>query len=102
MMTDKAIELQQLITMSRFMLDKAKEDAWDELPVLEENRRALIRAFFLEPVRQVDTKIVSEGIQAILSIDNDIMALGVIKKLEIGQELQKMDQGKKAVKAYTS
>jgi hypothetical protein len=30
------------------------------------------------------------------------MALGALKRLELAQILQTMDQGKKAVKAYTS
>jgi hypothetical protein len=37
-----------------------------------------------------------------IAIDRDIMALGALKKLDLAQTLQAMDQGKKAVKAYTS
>jgi len=101
MMTDKAIELQQLISMSRIMLDKARQASWDEVFALEEQRRELINAFFLEPIPQVHAKIVSDGIQAIMAIDNNIMTLGELKRQELGQALQIMDQGKKAVKAYT-
>ncbi|TAL45932.1 MAG: flagellar protein FliT [Methylovulum sp.] len=102
-MTDKANELQQLIAMSRIMLDKAKDESWDEVFVLEEKRRELIGAFFSEPAQPAAySKIVSDGIQAIMAIDNDIMALGASKRLALAEELQKVDQGKKAVKAYTS
>jgi len=102
-MADKANELQQLIAMSRTMLDKAKEESWDEVFVLEEKRRELIGAFFSEPAQPAAySEIVSDGIQAIMAIDHDIMALGAAKRLALAEELQKVDQGKKAVKAYTS
>lgn len=101
-MTDKTIELQQLIAMSRSMLDKAKEESWDEVIALEEFRRELIHAFFLEPTPQAYEAIVSNGIQEIIAIDNEIMELGEFKRLKLSHALQKMDQGKKAVKAYTS
>jgi len=37
-----------------------------------------------------------------MAIDSDLMTLGALKRLELAQTLKAMDQGKKAVKAYTS
>jgi hypothetical protein len=99
-MTDKAQNLQQLISLSRTMLKKAREESWDNVFVLEAERSELIRLFFLEPIQQADA--VAAGIQSIMAIDRDLMALGALKKFELAQTLQNMDQGKKAVKAYTS
>lgn len=99
-MTDKAHDLQQLISLSRTMLEKAREESWDDVFALEAERSELIRLVFLEPIQQAD--VVAAGIQSIMAIDRDIMALGVLKKFELAQILQNMDQGKKAVKAYTS
>ena len=101
-MTDKAQNLQQLISLSRTMLKKAREESWDNVFVLEAERSELIRLFFLEPIQQADAVAVSAGIQSIMAIDRDLMALGALKKFELAQTLQNMDQGKKAVKAYTS
>lgn len=84
------------------MLEKAREESWDDVFVLEAERSALIRLFFLEPVQQADTDVVSAGIQSILAIDSDLIKIGALKKFELAQTLQNMDQGKKAVKAYTS
>jgi Flagellar protein FliT len=98
-MTDKAIDLQQLIALSRTMLEKAREESWDDVFVLETERSELIRLFFSEPVRQEYADTVADGIQTIMAMDRDIMALGALKKLDLAQAL---DQGKKAVKAYTS
>lgn len=99
-MTDKAQNFQQLIALSRTMLEKAREESWDDVFVLEAERSELIRLFFLEPVQQAD--VVAAGIQSIMAIDRDIIALGALKRLDLAQTLQAMDQGKKAVKAYTS
>ena len=101
-MTNKAQELQQLISLSRTMLEKAREESWDGVFVLEAERSELIRLFFLEPVQQDHAEAVAAGIQSMMAINRDIIALGMLKKLDLAQSMQKMDQGKKAVKAYTS
>ena len=100
-MKDKAIDLQQLISLSRTMLEKAREESWDEVFVLEAERSELIRLFFLEPIQQADAVAAVAGIQSIMAIDRDLMRLGALKRFELAQTLQTMDQGKKAVKAYT-
>ena len=101
-MINNAQNLQQLISISRIMLEKAQEESWDDVFVLEAERNELLRLFFLEPIEQAYVEAVADGIQSMMSIDRDIMALGVLKKLDLAQILQAMDQGKKAVKAYTS
>jgi hypothetical protein len=101
-MTDKTQDLQQLISLSRTMLEKAREELWDEVFIMEMERSELLRLFFLEPVEQAYTDTIADGIQAIMAINSDLVALGMLKRFELGQTLQTMDQGKKAVKAYTS
>lgn len=101
-MTNKTQDLQQLISLSRTMLEKAREESWDGVFVLEAERSELIRLFFLEQVQQDHAEAVAAGIQSMMAINRDIIALGMLKKLDLAQTMQKMDQGKKAVKAYTS
>jgi hypothetical protein len=101
-MSDKAQDLQQLISLSRTMLEKARKEFWDDVFILEAERSELIRLFFLEPIQQAYADAVAAGIQSILAIDQDTMALGALKRFDLAQTLQTMDQGKKAVKAYTS
>jgi len=101
-MSDKVQDLQQVMAISRTMLEKAREESWDDVFVLEAERSELIRLFFSEPVQQEYAEAVAAGIQSIMVIDRDIMALGALKRLDLAQALQAMDQGKKAVKAYTS
>jgi hypothetical protein len=101
-MTDKTQDLQQLISLSRTMQEKARDESWDDVFVLETERSELIRLFFLEPVQPMYADAVAAGIRSIMKIDQDTMALGALKKIELAQTLQTMDQGKKAVKAYTA
>jgi hypothetical protein len=101
-MKDKTIDLGQLISVSQTMLEKARDGTWDDVFVLEAERSELIKLFFLEPTQQTYADAVSAGIKSMMAIDRDIMALGLLKKLDLAQTLQTMDQGKKAVKAYTS
>lgn len=76
------------------MLEKVREESWDEVFVLEATRSDLPRLFF---------RAYSAGGYGCDSIDNgDIMALGVLKRFGLAQTLRTMEQGKKAVKAYTS
>ncbi len=101
-MTDKTQDLQQLIALSRTMLEKAQADSWDDVVDLETERTGLIETFFLEPVQQEYAEMVEVGIRTIIDIDMDIMELGALKKLDIIDILKKMEQGKKAVLAYGS
>jgi hypothetical protein len=101
-MTDKTQDLQQLISLSRTMQEKARDESWDDVFVLETERSELIMLFFLEPVQPMYADAVAAGIRSIMETDQDTMALGALKKFELAQTLQTMDQGKKAVKAYTA
>lgn len=100
-MNDKLTALQHLISLTRAMLEHAQSSSWNEVIKLEAQRGELISAFFLTPIKSELTATVSEGIRLIMAIDQDIMALGRIEKHDAEQVLRQMDQGKKAVKAYS-
>lgn len=100
-MSDRITGLQQLIALTRTMLEKAQSSAWDEVIELEAKRRDLIVAFFLTPIRPELAPAVAEGIQLILAVDREIAKLGLAEKLDAGQALRQMEQGRKAVKAYS-
>ena len=101
-MTDKTHDLQRLISMSRTMLEKAREESWDKVHVLEAERSELILRFFAEPVQHEYAEAVADGIQSIIAINRDIIALGASSRHSLAHTLQNLDQGKKAIKAYAS
>jgi hypothetical protein len=98
--TGKAEGIRQLVALSQAMLAKAEAQLWDDVIVLEAERRQLITQFFLDPIRQ-DAEVVAAGIQSILAMDEKLIELGALKRFDTLQLLQNLDQGKKAVKAYT-
>lgn len=101
-MTDKTKDLQQLIFLSRTMLEKAKEESWDKVFVLESERSELIKQFFSEPVQHEYAEAVADGIRLMIMMNYEIMELGGLKKFQLAQTLQNIDHGKRAVKAYAS
>lgn len=101
-MTDKIQDLQDLMSLSRKMLEKAREKSWDDVIVLEAERSKQIRLFFLERVQQEHVAAVKAAAELMISMDNEITELGELKRLDLAQALQNLGQGKKAVKAYTS
>jgi len=101
-MSNIILNLQQILLLSQAMLKKAKNGSWDEVIVLEKDRAKLLKIFLSTTVNPEYEQEVATGIQSVMAIDSDIMALGQSKKLDLAQMLQTMDQGKKAVKAYTS
>lgn len=101
-MADHTSGFNQLLNLSEAMLRKAKDGSWDEVMALEAERHSLIKVFFSGPVMPGDAEAVADGIRAILAIDKELMEMGAIKRFDLLQALQEMDQGKKAVKAYTS
>jgi hypothetical protein len=101
-MMDKIQASQQLVSLSQSMLEKARSDCWDDVCVLETDRNELIKIFFLEPIQQAHMAAIAANIQSIIAIDQDLISLGLQKKLELAEILRTMEQGKKAVKAYSS
>jgi hypothetical protein len=101
-MHNKSADLQQLLTLSNAMLECARSASWNEIAELEVMRRELLDAFFLSPFPDELALTVTGGIQSILAIDHEIMALCRMEKHELEQVLQQIEQGKKAIKAYSS
>jgi hypothetical protein len=101
-MSDKPADLQQFLSLSRAMLERARCASWDEVAKLEAKRRELLGTFFLAPVPAELASAVSEAIGLIIAIDHKIMELGRAEKLDLEQALRQIDQGKRAVKAYSS
>jgi hypothetical protein len=101
-MKNNSSDLQQIILITRKMLEQAQSASWDEVSKLEAERRSLLHMFFMFPILDELVGTVSEGIRSITAIDENIMELGRAEKHELEQVLRQIDQGKKAIKAYDS
>lgn len=93
--------LEQLLTLSNTMLEKALGNDWDEVFMLEPTQRELVeRLFNSEDAIPIDDPL-SQGINHLIRINEQVMRLGHKHKQELATDLQKIDQGKKALTAYS-
>lgn len=99
-MNSVSTALETSLVMSRQMLDMARQGLWDDVIACEAERSALLQAFFQNPPTQAKDSIV-EKLRELVAMDEEIMALGEIRRNELGDELHKMEHSKKAIKAYT-
>lgn len=97
------IKIENLIELTQKMLEQAKSGLWEDVIATENKRRDVLNKFFSDQARLVDdAAAISVGIQTIIELDKEVMALGVGKKDELALILQNLGQGKKAVKAYSA
>lgn len=97
-----AIRLERLLTLSRDMLDHADNENWEQVELLQAQRKALLGAFVLS---EIDVSLKDRAIdvlKAVLAFDDRIIALGQAGKLQLQATLAQMNTGKKAVKAYNA
>lgn len=96
------IKIESLIELTQEMLELAKSGLWEEVIATENRRRNVLNDFFSDQAKLVDdAAAISVGIQTIIELDKQVMALGADKKDELALMLQNLGQGKKAVKAYS-
>jgi hypothetical protein len=67
---------------------------------METQRRARLEAFFSQPPAAHEKNWLSAGIQLVLNLDSEIMQLGKAGRQELGETLNKLGNGRVAVKAY--
>ena len=82
------------------MLAIAETEDWSRISHLEEEQYRLLDAFFKKPVSEQEASEVAEGIRFILDCNCTLMAKGKQQYEAIGQSLQKITTGRKAMDAY--
>jgi hypothetical protein len=101
-MVDKLQTLQEIITLSEAMLENSQKALWDSVSSLAAERQSLIALLFSEPAPQDQAETIADGIRTILLLDTKTQELTAVARFDLFQLLQSLEQGKKAVKAYTS
>ncbi|MCF7997691.1 MAG: flagellar protein FliT [Methylococcaceae bacterium] len=100
-MTEQINVLEQLLTLTNTLLEKALQDNWEEVFMLESTQRELVELLFNdEGVNPSDDKF-SQGIKELILINEQVMRLGNQQKQKLATDLHKIDQGKKALTAYS-
>ena len=95
------IDFQTIINLSERMLENARKEKWDDVTIIESERKKLLAEFFSKPVR-LKNGWLTTGIRSILEKDREIVKLGSRKRDEMRFALQKFSRGKEIVEAYSA
>jgi hypothetical protein len=82
------------------MLGSASNGQWDELFLLEKQRDALIKKYFINIALKDEG--LAGAIRQVLSKDLEIQSKVKQERERLGQSLQKMAHGKNAVQSYAN
>ncbi len=97
----KPDDFQKIISISERMLEHARQEKWEEVTKLEWERKTLLAEFFSRPLNVRNVNL-SSGIRAILEKDREIVRLGAVKREKLRCALQKFNQRKEVVEAYSA
>ncbi|MCI0666525.1 MAG: flagellar protein FliT [Methylococcaceae bacterium] len=98
---DKPDDFQTIISISEQMLEHARQERWDDVTICERERKKLLAEFFSKPLN-VRKANLSAGIRIILEKDREIVRLGAAKRDKLRKALQKFNQRKDALEAYSA
>jgi hypothetical protein len=95
-------QLEQIIVLSRQMLDRARDSEWARVAELEDQRKQLVARCFQQATSGQDAPEVAASIREILSLNDQITALGSVCRDRLGGEIHTHKVGRSASAAYLS
>jgi hypothetical protein len=93
-------QLQQIIDLSRQMLDKAQAMEWDKVAELEGRRKQLVVSCFRNPTSDQDAPEVAASIREILRLNDQVAGMGRDCRERLGGEIHTHKVGRTASAAY--
>lgn len=91
---------EQILAASRKMLELAKEDGWEQVEQLWQERQKMFEQLFPVDEATVDAAHIKVAIEEVLQLDGQIRALAEARHKAIGQTLGQLNQGRQATRAY--
>ena len=67
--------LAKVLLMTENMLSLARDDSWDDVTALEEQRREVLEACFASPIPPSQSEIFSEALAAMLHMNEEMIGL---------------------------
>lgn len=71
----QCVLLANVLTMTQFMLERARKDEWDTVADLEGQRRELLNECFTTAVAPEHSEIFSEALAAMLHLNEELVSL---------------------------
>ena len=85
--------LAQVLLMTENMLSLAREDSWDAVTNLEEQRREILAAGFAAPIPPSQSEIFSEALAAMLHMNEEM--IGLLEAAKENVAIKRTDQSHK-------
>ncbi len=95
-------QLQDIVKLSREMLDQAQAGAWECVAALELRRREQVMACFSHPGAAHRTGEETAAIKTILRLNQEVTALSQSHRDTLGAEIQTQKKGVAAHTAYAN
>ncbi len=90
------------MSLTDAMAAHARAAEWEQVGVLERRRRRALDEFFGAGVDGTDAEFVAGGIRALMAVDQEIMALCIGERDQIGEQAGALQRGSRAARAYDS
>ncbi len=95
-------QLDEIVRLSKEMLELAEELEWEKIAVLEVRRKQIVMECFQKPAEEQDATEVAAAIREILSLNQQVTALGKQCQSQLGTEIHSHNRGRVATSAYLS
>ena len=93
-------QLENIVLLSKDMLNHAKQGDWAQVTELEAGRRTLVMRCFRQPVRYQDAPQVAAAIKEILHLNQMVSDLVSAHQDAVGIDIRNNKQGRTARAAY--
>ena len=98
---DKAAQWQTILSLSANMMELARDANWEKLQEMDTFRRQALESFFaVQPDGELAEQVKQDSYQ-ILQADQAIVELVKAARDIIPQQMNKLNQGRKAAAAYS-
>jgi hypothetical protein len=97
---DTGLELATLLAQSEAMLAAAAAGDWERVTALEAERRQTLDSLFDGATPRCDRARLTGCLQRVLELDRKLNESARCAQREIGEELERLRTGRRAVQAY--
>ncbi len=94
--------LADALRLSERMLAAARGRQWEQVAEMERLRAGVLQSCFGHDHRIQDRGLASRTIRKLLELDRAILALGRARRDQLATELDRLQQGRQASRAYAS
>ena len=93
-------QLTAILEHTRLMLDACKQEQWESLVSMEDDRRKMLEAFFVPKPEQQESEAVASAIRQIQELDEELIKRCTEARQTCLKKLTNIDAGKRASAAY--